>query len=293
MTPPSHFHLGPNTLGEARPRSDRGRDGGNAPPYAELCVTSNFTFLTGASHPEELVARALALEYGGLAITDECSFAGSVRAHLELKDLRESDAPARAFRLIHGTEIQLVEGEGRKAAPGAKLVLLAQTRAGYGNLSQLVTLARRQAGTDDAQPMAARVPAQRGGQIFELHEAGDQLQPGHFRAHRRQKWAKARGGEILEHGQSQGLPREPRWIGQSRQCRNRLLGLGQPVLPKARRHQPPTRAAQKQGLAQMRLKLPQGHRQRGLADMQRRCRRTHPAMGAHGHGIFDLAQGKR
>ncbi len=114
-------------------------------PYTELHCLSNFSFLRGASHPEELVARALALEYGGLAITDECSFAGSVRAHLELKDLRENDEPARAFRLIHGTEIQLTEGAGRAAVPGAKLVLLAQTRTGYGNLSQLVTLARRQA----------------------------------------------------------------------------------------------------------------------------------------------------
>ena len=113
--------------------------------YTELHCVSNFSFLRGASHPEELVERALALEYGGLAITDECSFAGSVRAHLELRELRENDEPARSFRLIHGTEIQLVEGEGRQAAPGAKLVLLAQTRAGYGNLSQLVTIARRQA----------------------------------------------------------------------------------------------------------------------------------------------------
>ena len=114
-------------------------------PYAELHCLSNFSFLRGASHPEELVERALALEYGGLAITDECSFAGSVRAHLQLKELRENDEPARSFRLIHGTEIQLTEGDGRAAAPGAKLVLLAATRAGYGNLSQLVTLARRQA----------------------------------------------------------------------------------------------------------------------------------------------------
>ncbi|MGZ9032772.1 MAG: PHP domain-containing protein, partial [Burkholderiaceae bacterium] len=115
------------------------------PPYAELHCVSNFSFLRGASHPEELVERALALEYGGLAITDECSFAGSVRAHLQLKDLCENDEPARSFRLIHGTELQLTEGTGRAAVPGAKLVLLAQTRAGYGNLSQLVTFARRQA----------------------------------------------------------------------------------------------------------------------------------------------------
>ncbi|MGB3426649.1 MAG: PHP domain-containing protein, partial [Burkholderiaceae bacterium] len=101
-------------------------------PYAELHCLSNFSFLRGASHPEELVERALALEYGGLAITDECSFAGSVRAHLQLKDLCEHDEPARSFRLIHGTEVQLTEGEGRAATPGAKLVLLAATRAGYG-----------------------------------------------------------------------------------------------------------------------------------------------------------------
>jgi error-prone DNA polymerase len=106
-------------------------------PYAELHCASNFSFLRGASHPEELVERALVLEYAGLAITDECSFAGSVRAHLALAEVRENDAAARDFRLIHGTEIQL--------ADGPKLVLLAQTRAGYGNLSQLVTLARRQA----------------------------------------------------------------------------------------------------------------------------------------------------
>jgi error-prone DNA polymerase len=113
--------------------------------YTELHCVSNFSFLRGASHPEELVERALALEYGGLAITDECSFAGSVRAHLELRDLRGNDELARSFRLIHGTEIQLTEGAGRAPVPGARLVLLAATRTGYGNLSQLVTLARRQA----------------------------------------------------------------------------------------------------------------------------------------------------
>jgi error-prone DNA polymerase len=115
------------------------------PAYAELHCASNFSFLRGASHPEELVERALALEYAGLALTDECSFAGSVRAHLALQELRAHDEPARAFRLIHGTEIQLVAGGGRPAAPDVKLVLLATTRAGYGNLAQLVTLARRQA----------------------------------------------------------------------------------------------------------------------------------------------------
>ena len=99
------------------------------PAYAELHCLSNFSFLRGASHAEELVKRAVRLGYTALAITDECSFAGSVRAHLA--------ARGTALQLIHGTELQL--------ACGMKLVLLAQNRAGYGNLSALVTLGRRRA----------------------------------------------------------------------------------------------------------------------------------------------------
>ena len=99
------------------------------PAYAELHCLSNFSFLRGASHAEELVARAVQLGYAALAVTDECSFAGSVRAHLA--------ARGAALQLIHGTELQL--------ACGMKLVLLAQNRAGYGNLSALVTLGRRRA----------------------------------------------------------------------------------------------------------------------------------------------------
>ncbi len=99
------------------------------PAYAELHCISNFSFLRGASHAEELVARAVQLGYTALAVTDECSFAGSVRAHLA--------ARGSGLQLIHGTELSL--------ACGMKLVLLARNRAGYGNLSALVTLARRRA----------------------------------------------------------------------------------------------------------------------------------------------------
>ena len=53
--------------------------------YAELHAISNFTFLRGASHPEELVARASALGYRAIALTDECSLSGVVRAHAEAK----------------------------------------------------------------------------------------------------------------------------------------------------------------------------------------------------------------
>ncbi|MBK9351557.1 MAG: error-prone DNA polymerase [Sulfuritalea sp.] len=99
------------------------------PAYAELHCLSNFSFLRGASHAGELVDRALKLGYAALAITDECSFAGSVRAHLAAREA--------GLKLIHGIELQL--------ACGMKLVLLAQNRAGYGNLAALVTLGRRRA----------------------------------------------------------------------------------------------------------------------------------------------------
>jgi error-prone DNA polymerase len=99
------------------------------PAYAELHCLSNFTFLRGASHPEELVERAHALGYAALAITDECSLAGVVRAHVAAK--------AVGLKLLIGAEIEL--------ADGPKLVLLAANRAGYGNLSELITKGRRNA----------------------------------------------------------------------------------------------------------------------------------------------------
>ena len=59
----------------------------NPPDYAELHALSNFSFLRGASHPQELVQRARELGYAALAITDECSVAGVVRAHVAAKEL--------------------------------------------------------------------------------------------------------------------------------------------------------------------------------------------------------------
>ncbi|MGE5794817.1 MAG: PHP domain-containing protein, partial [Bacteroidota bacterium] len=103
------------------------------PAYAELHCLTNFSFLRGASHPEELVERAAALGYAALAVTDECSVAGAVRAHLAAKE--------RGLKLLVGTELQL---EGEEQA-GPKLVLLATSRAGYGNLSELITRGRRSA----------------------------------------------------------------------------------------------------------------------------------------------------
>lgn len=101
------------------------------PDYVELHCRSNFSFLDGASHPEELVARAVELGYSGLAITDECSLAGIVRAHTEAQRL--------GLSLVVGSSFVLDED-----CP-FELVALCQTREGYGNLCELITLARSRA----------------------------------------------------------------------------------------------------------------------------------------------------
>ena len=100
---------------------------GVATGYAELHALSSFSFQRGASSADELFARAAALGYAALAITDECSMAGIVRA------LDASEA--HGVDLVVGTEVQL--------ADGPKLVLLATGHAGYSDLCRLITLARR------------------------------------------------------------------------------------------------------------------------------------------------------
>lgn len=100
----------------------------NTPPdYAELHCISNFSFLRGASHPGELVERAAALGYRALAMTDECSLAGVVRAHEVAKTLD--------IELIIGAEFHLRDGP--------HCVLLATNRVGYGQLASFITLGRR------------------------------------------------------------------------------------------------------------------------------------------------------
>jgi error-prone DNA polymerase len=97
--------------------------------YAELQVTSNFTFLRGASHPEELVERAAELGLSAIAITDRNSLAGVVRAHVAAKQA--------GIRLVVGARIDLDCGLG--------VLVFPQDRAAYGRLARLVTTGRRRA----------------------------------------------------------------------------------------------------------------------------------------------------
>ncbi len=197
------------------------------PDYAELYCQSNYSFLQGASHPEELVQQAFKLNYMALAITDECSVAGVVRAHAEVERLNkpileeaerrkkaalekagyapEQSDPAQAapsppslpawlsqlsrapssgsfhssiapagspsspssssagsalstappaeipqrhlpLQLIVGSVFSLHTDE---QSPALKLIVLAQTRQGYGNLCEFITLGRRRASKGD------------------------------------------------------------------------------------------------------------------------------------------------
>ena len=122
---------------------------GRLPPYAELHCRSCFSFLDGASRPDELVAEAARRGYAALAITDECSLSGVVHAH--------EAAKAAGLHLVVGAQMRLTH-PGRPGGGGGaggshvlaghdapQLLLLAQTRRGYGNLSQWISVARRRA----------------------------------------------------------------------------------------------------------------------------------------------------
>ncbi len=144
--------------------------------YAELCVSSNFTFLTGASHPEELVIRAVELGLDAIAITDRNSLAGVVRAYSALKELKrqceeQADKLPEGIRLRSSQRIDPSSRQPKEAAGqgdlapslvvklprlivGARLVLsdsalhwlaLPTDRAAYQRLTRLLTLGKRRA----------------------------------------------------------------------------------------------------------------------------------------------------
>jgi error-prone DNA polymerase len=112
-----------------------------APRYAELRCKSCFSFLEGASQPEELVARAAELGLSALALADAGGLYGIVRAHAE--------ARRRAFPLVVGAELAVT---GLEMGRPARLVLLARDREGYASLCRLATLAHCGEGWAGAPP---------------------------------------------------------------------------------------------------------------------------------------------
>jgi DNA polymerase III alpha subunit len=98
--------------------------------YVELAAASNFSFLRGASHAEELVVQAVRLGLGGIAVTDRNSLAGVVRGHMAAKEAGLAFATGCRLVFIDGTPDILVWPEDRAA---------------YGNLCELLTLGKRRA----------------------------------------------------------------------------------------------------------------------------------------------------
>ncbi|MBV1911401.1 MAG: error-prone DNA polymerase [Kangiellaceae bacterium] len=144
--------------------------------FVELDTTSNFSFLTGASHPEELVEQAIKLNYRGMAIVDECSLAGVVRAHVAVRKHYQDKTKKRAhinssnskacnyqtsnsqtsnailspsrtsrFKLIIGSRLK-VNFQSKK---DLEIILFCPCRESYAELSSLITRARRAAKKGD------------------------------------------------------------------------------------------------------------------------------------------------
>lgn len=118
--------------------------------YAELQITSNFSFLRGASHPEELVEQAAGLGYVAIALTDRNTLAGVVRAHVAAKE--------KGIRFIVGCRLDLLDGPSLLAYP--------KNIAGYRNLSNLLTQGNLRAEKGDCQLWQKDVFAHAGDLLF-------------------------------------------------------------------------------------------------------------------------------
>jgi error-prone DNA polymerase len=120
------------------------------PHYAELQVTTNFSFLRGAAHPDELVLTAAALGHQAIAITDHNSFAGIVRAHHAAKQV--------GIRLVVGCRLDMRDGTSLLAYP--------EDRTAYGRLARLLTLGKRRAPKGECHLDYADVVAHGEGQLL-------------------------------------------------------------------------------------------------------------------------------
>ncbi len=123
-----------------------------APAFADLAVTSNFSFLRGASHPDELVLTAAALGHEGIGIADRNTFSGVVRAHAAAKD----------------TDLRLVVGTRLVTTGGFEVIAYPRDRAAYGRLSRLLTLGKRRAPKGECHLEMADIAEAARGQIFIL-----------------------------------------------------------------------------------------------------------------------------
>ena len=129
--------------------------------YAELQVSSNFSFLSGASHPEELVRAAAGLGHQAMGIADRNTLAGIVRAHVAAREV--------GLRLVVGARLDLEDG--------ASLLAFPTDRAAYGRLSRLLTLGKRRAPKGECHITRDDAIAHGAGQITVVLPPPDPGQP--------------------------------------------------------------------------------------------------------------------
>src|SRR6185295_5599446 len=122
-------------------------DGAAAPlpatPYAELAVTTNFSFLRGASHPEELMRQAAALGLAGIGIADRNSVAGVVQAYAAVEQLNEKIRELNETHQANAPELKLAVGARLCFADGTPDILAyPQNRSAWGRLTRLLTVGK-------------------------------------------------------------------------------------------------------------------------------------------------------
>jgi DNA-directed DNA polymerase III PolC len=172
---------------------------------AELCTLTNFTFLTGASHPEEMVEAAQALGLGVVAITDVNSVAGVVRAHQKAREmLRDTGA---APRVIAGARLVF--------RCGMSVTVVPRDRTGWGRLCRLLSLGRLRAPKGDCHLDVPDLLDWGQGLEMLLHPPGQRLTPG-ARALRAGGWVAQAERLVARFGDQCSLVLAPQYDGQDR-----------------------------------------------------------------------------
>ena len=234
---------------------------GNTVEYAELQVTSNFSFLRGASHPDELVRTAAALGHQAIAITDRNSLAGMVRAHQAAKEA--------GIRLVVGVRLDLARRH-RASSP------IPQDRAAYGRLTRLLTLGKRRAPKGECHLDYADVVAHGEGQIVVVlpPESG---------------W---RCRRVRRPGRG-GFPR-PRLSRRASSLSRRRCAAASPASPRRRDSRAAARRDRRRALPRARAAAAAGcadlhpralHDRRGRVSPRRQCRAPSEAGGRDGAAV--------
>ena len=210
--------------------------------FIELSATSNFTFLTGASHPEELIAHAASLGLPALAIADLNSVAGIVRAHVAAREIarKTGSVAAREIARKTGSVPRLIPAALIRLEDGVSLTVLPCDRAGWGRLCRLLSLGRLRAPKGDCRLGADDLLAWAEGMEMLLHPpeetgpaaAGPGGGAGGWLT-RAERLARRLGRDRL------ALLMAPRYDGQDRARFDRLAdlahGLGLPPSPRPSR----------------------------------------------------------